>query len=333
MATDHSKFVQLVSRRPEPSIAELLDELKPPREFFAARLSNYIPHSEYVSQSVALERAEVFLGRSRGRKLFAKKENPPPGIYLDGGFGVGKTHLLAGMWHEFSGTKAFGSFIAYTSLIGAIGFAGAVEAFSKYQLICIDEFELDDPGDTMMMSRLINELASKGVRFAATSNTPPNALGEGRFAAADFQREILGISSQFEMVRIDGEDHRHRPVTAESIETSAAEYESWLDVAPAATTAVADFAELLKHLATIHPSRYGFLLEGLEKLGITGIWQLDDQVDALRLVAFIDRAYEAQVQIRATGHPLTDVFAAKYLSGGYRKKYLRAVSRIGALTN
>jgi hypothetical protein len=41
-----------------------------------------------------------------------------------------------------------------------------------------------------MMSRLLNELAAKGTRFAATSNTPPNALGEGRFAASDFQREI-----------------------------------------------------------------------------------------------------------------------------------------------
>lgn len=333
MAIDASRFVDILQRKPDPSIGELLAELVPPREFHEARLSNYVPHQEYPSQSKALARAGVFAGNASSKKLFAKRETPPPGIYLDGGFGVGKTHLLAGMWHEFKGKKAFGSFIAYTSLIGAIGFAGAVEALAKFQLICIDEFELDDPGDTMMMSRLLNELSPKGVRFAATSNTPPNALGEGRFAAADFQREILGISNQFEMVRIDGEDHRHRPVSIEPVATSGAEFQSWLEIRSPRTTGLLDFGQLLKHLSTIHPSRYGFLLDSVTALGIQGVWQLDDQVDALRLVAFIDRAYEAQVSICATGHPLTDVFAPKYLSGGYRKKYLRAVSRIGALTS
>jgi cell division protein ZapE len=333
LAIDASQFVDILQRKPNPSIGELLAELVPPREFQGARLGNYIPHQEYPSQTKALERAEVFVGNSRSKKLFAKRETPPPGIYLDGGFGVGKTHLLAGAWHEFKGTKAFGSFIAYTSLIGAIGFAGAVEALSKFQLICIDEFELDDPGDTMMMSRLLNELAPKGVRFAATSNTPPNALGEGRFAAADFQREILGISNQFEMVRIDGEDHRHRPVSLEPVVTTDAEFQAWLQKHSPAETGLLEFSQLLKHLSTIHPSRYGFLLESISALGIQGVRQLDDQVDALRLVAFIDRAYEAQIAICATGHPLTDVFAPKYLAGGYRKKYLRAVSRIGALTS
>lgn len=332
MAIDHAAFVNITLRKPEPSISDLLAELVPPREFTEARLANYVPHAEYPSQQHTLDRARVFLGASGAKKLF-RRETPPPGVYLDGGFGVGKTHLLAGIWHEFRGAKAFGSFIAYTSLIGAIGFAGAVEALGKFQLLCIDEFELDDPGDTMMMSRLLNELAPKGVRFAATSNTPPNALGEGRFAAADFQREILGISNQFEMVRIDGEDHRHRPVTLEPVSTTQFELETWLQSLDSTETGIVDFGALLKHLSTIHPSRYGFLLEALGALAIESVHQLDDQVDALRFVAFIDRAYEAQVAIRATGHPLTDVFAPKYLSGGYRKKYLRAVSRIGALTS
>jgi cell division protein ZapE len=251
---------------------------------------------------------------------------------LDGGFGVGKTHLLAAIWHEFKGAKAFGSFIAYTSLIGALGFAEAVQALSKFQLICIDEFELDDPGDTMMMSRLLNELAPKGVKFAATSNTPPNALGEGRFAAADFQREIHGIADQFEMLRIDGEDHRHRPVDVAAVETTQQEFDSWLAGLDSKHTAVDGFDALLKHLSTIHPSRYGRLLVSIDNLGLTNCHVVENQVDALRFVAFVDRAYEAQLRICATGQPLTAIFSPEYLSGGYRKKYLRAVSRLGAMT-
>jgi cell division protein ZapE len=38
------------------------------------------------------------------------------------------------------------------------------------------------------------------------------------------------------------------------------------------------------------------------------------------------------VRIVSSGIPLDRVFAADMLAGGYRKKYLRAISRIVALT-
>ena len=317
---------------PQASVSQLLAELRPPREFEVASFANYVPHSEYPSQTIARDKAHKFAQGKVSRKPFAKVKTPSAGIYLDGGFGVGKTHLLAAIWHEFKGAKSFGSFISYTSLIGALGFAEAVKALSKFELICIDEFELDDPGDTMMMSRLLNELSLVGVKFAATSNTPPNALGEGRFAAADFQREIHGISDRFEMLRIDGEDHRHRPVEVANKEFSQHELDLWLADKVPTKTAVDNFDELLKHLSGIHPSKYGRLLESIENLVLLDCHILDNQVDALRFVAFVDRAYEAQVRMRATGQPLTAIFSNEYLSGGYRKKYLRAVSRLGAMT-
>ena len=51
-----------------------------------------------------------------------------------------------------------------------------------------------------------------------------------------------------------------------------------------------------------------------------------------RFVAFVDRAYDAQIPVRATGEPLDRVFAPEMLTGGYRKKYLRATSRLLALS-
>ena len=57
-----------------------------------------------------------------------------------------------------------------------------------------------------------------------------------------------------------------------------------------------------------------------------------DQSAALRFVAFIDRVYDAQLPIRATGTSLDLVFPEEMLAGGYRKKYLRAISRLIALT-
>lgn len=333
MAINPELYKSLSGRDPQASVADLLNELVPPREFENARFDNYIPHSEYESQAVAHKKSSEFAsGKGEKRKFGKTPASVSSGIYLDGGFGVGKTHILASIWHAFKGKKVFGSFIAYTGLIGALGFAEAVKALSKFQLVCIDEFELDDPGDTMMMSRLLNELEKQGVRFAATSNTPPNALGEGRFAASDFTREIHGIADRFEILRIDGEDHRHRPVGVEAKTYSEDEVSEWLKNQDASSASVDTFADLLQSLSKIHPSRYGRMLRGVSKIALLDVHQLTDQVDALRFVAFIDRAYESQVQIRSTGHPLTEVFSPEYLSGGYRKKYLRAVSRLGALT-
>jgi cell division protein ZapE len=63
--------------------------------------------------------------------------------------------------------------VEYTHLAGALGFRGAVDALRGADLVCIDEFELDDPGDTVLMARLLRELADAGARLAATSNTLP----------------------------------------------------------------------------------------------------------------------------------------------------------------
>jgi cell division protein ZapE len=98
------------------------------------------------------------------------------------------------------------------------------------------------------------------------------------------------------------------------------------------TTAVDEFDELLRHLSSIHPSRYGRLLQGVKTLALMNCHVLHNQVDALRFVAFVDRAYEAQLKIRGSGQPITELFSNEYLSGGYRKKYLRAVSRLGAMS-
>ncbi len=60
--------------------------------------------------------------------------------------------------------------------------------------------------------------------------------------------------------------------------------------------------------------------------------QLQGQTDALRFVAFVDRVYDAQIPLLASGTPFDEAFSAEMLAGGYRKKYLRAISRLISLT-
>lgn len=336
-----SGLVHLTERSPQVSGAEMVAALVPPPQFDDATFETYRADPAYPSQQEAKDRLIVFSGggapAERGG-LFRRAKKAPemkPGVYLDGGFGVGKTHLLASIYHATPARrKYFGSFIEYTALVGALGYQKTVELFRGADLLCIDEFELDDPGDTMVMTRLIGELVPTGTKLAATSNTPPNALGEGRFAAQDFLREIHAMASSFETIRIDGTDYRQRALDGHAQVLDDAAYAQVLtDASAAGTASDDDFAGLVRHLASVHPSRYIRLIDGIDMIGIRDVAELDDQSAALRFVAFVDRAYDAQIPVRATGEPLDRVFAPEMLTGGYRKKYLRAISRLNALTH
>jgi cell division protein ZapE len=115
------------------------------------------------------------------------------------------------------------------------------------------------------------------------------------------------------------------------------EFDSAIDAAPGAAldgaVTVDDFDAVIKHLATVHPARYIKLVDGLDAIGMRGAHVLTNQTDALRFVAFVDRLYDAQVRVFSTGIPLDQVFADDMLAGGYRKKYLRAASRLISLTS
>ena len=323
----------LVDRTPTLSGAQIIEHLVPPRQFVDASIETYRPDHDYPSQAAAVAAVQAFTAAWRPSGGLFRKRAPDtkPGIYLDGGFGVGKTHLLASLWHAAPGRKYFGTFIEYTALVGALGYAESVKLLKGASLICIDEFELDDPGDTRLMSRLLSELVASGSRIAATSNTPPNALGEGRFAAQDFLREIDALAAKFDIMRIDGLDDRRRDVEGHAITLSPEELAAAVERFSGVLT-VDRFGDLVTHLARVHPSKYVRLVEGLDAIALTDVATLTGQTDALRLVAFVDRLYDAQIPIVASGTPLDQVFAEDMLGGGYRKKYLRAISRLIALT-
>ena len=328
-------LIHLGDREPAVTGAEMVNALVPPPQFDGATFESYRADDAYPSQQESKELLQAFAGTqsapAKKGGFFRRAEKAPavkPGVYLDGGFGVGKTHLLASIYHAMPARrKYFGSFIEYTALVGVLGYAKAVELFRGSDLLCIDEFELDDPGDTMVMTRLIKELTETGTRFAATSNTPPGALGEGRFAAQDFLREIQAMSDRFDTMRIDGLDYRRR-----AVDESAAVVDDVAGLLPTGAVTLDDFGAVVAHLGSVHPSKYVALVEDLDAVGLTDVRAFTDQTDALRWVALVDRLYDAQVRIVASGTPLDQVYPDVMLEGGYRKKYLRAASRVVALT-
>src|ERR1700761_2437740 len=330
----------LVDRQPTVSPERLIAQLTPPPTFADASFAAYPPAPAEPSQSAAVVVCQQFcergVERRRGRRrlLGGRGATPGVGLYLDGGFGVGKTHLLAAAYRQLpddpAHPQAFATFMELTQLTGVFGFVECVDLLADYTLLCIDEFELDDPGNTTLISRLLSQLVERGVSVAATSNTLPEQLGEGRFAAQDFLREISTLAAIFDVMRIEGPDYRHRdlpsaprPPTDEQVATRAA-------TIPGAT--LDDFDALCAHLATMHPSRYSTLIEGVAAVFLTGVHAIDDQNVGLRLVALTDRLYDAGIPVLASGEKLDRIFSDEMLAGGFRKKYLRATSRLLALT-
>jgi cell division protein ZapE len=331
---------RLSDRHPKIAADELVAAMAPPPRFDHVRFENYLPNPDEPSQAAALGGCREFAARVadgrptrgwlRARLGGGRKAEQQPGMYLDGGFGVGKTHLLASCWHAVPGPKAYGTFVELTHLVGALGFVEAVRRLGGHRLLAIDEFELDDPGDTMLITRLLAELTGAGVFVAATSNTLPDRLGEGRFAADDFLREIHGMAAKFSVVRVGGPDYRHRGLPEPPPPMSEPELVAGAESVPGAT--LDDFDELSAHLARLHPSRYGPLVDGVPAVYLRGVRAAPDQDVALRLVSLADRLYDRAIPVAVSGQPLSALFTEEMLRGGYRKKYLRALSRLVALS-
>jgi cell division protein ZapE len=300
--------VRLSERDAPVDARRLLEAFRPPARFARVRFANYEPNPAFASQFQSRATLEAFVTEKKSWSPFKRRE-VQRSVYLDGGFGVGKTHLLAATWHEFSGAKFFLSFAELTFTIGALGMDAAVRAFAGAGLICVDEFELDDVG---------------------TSNTLPEQLGEGRFNAEDFKREIQGIAAHFQTLRVDGPDYRHReglqaprPISSDALHEAFHEFRG--------VKAIESFDALLSHLARLHPIRFSNLLEGVNAVFLEGLHSIPKQDDALRFVHFVDKLYDREIKLFVSGSSLDTLFPASYRGGGYAKKYARCLSRLGEL--
>ena len=322
-----------ISRASSSVAAMGLDAFQVAPRFHDATFASYRPDPEFPSQQAAVDRLLSAVGDLNGsaerRSLLGRlrrggTSSTWQGLYLDGRFGVGKTHLLAAAYHAATVPKAYLSFQELTYAVGALGMAGALDLFGQARLICLDEFELDDPGNTMLATSFVRGVIERGSRLIVTSNTLPGELGRGRFSAEEFQREIGTLAASFESVRIDGEDYRHRHFDHEDdlpriLPTEVIAHE-WDAVG---------WSDLLEQLAQTPPLAYPVLIASFDTLAIAGMDSLPDQDTALRFVHFIDKAYDRSLALVAsTECRLNDLFPPSYGHGGFERKFLRCRSRL-----
>ena len=322
----------------------------PPPRFSTATFASYEPqHATHLAARVRLQefiearqwshRGPQAGGPGGGSAIqrWWTRARPPrrdagAGIYLDGGFGVGKTHLLVAAYAAAdTAAKRYLTFQELVYLIGVLGRERAAALLATAELLCVDEFELDDPGNTLIVKSFLASLFEHGGAVVTTSNTPPEAQGQGRFNADDFRREIQSVAERFEVISIGGPDYRQRNAAGSWLPA-----DQFADLRHGERSAQPRLAltcsELSRLLADVHPSRYGPLATQLGTVYLEGVEQIANQNEALRFVHFVDRLYDAGVPLRATGNvPLAELFDASYRHSAYHKKHERAISRLAEL--
>ncbi|MEM6428929.1 MAG: cell division protein ZapE [Deinococcota bacterium] len=312
-----------------------LPPFKPPPRFGKTYFSDFDP--QHPTQETAVTQVQDFAktpvsSQQSGRWFWQSKPQPGEGLYLDGGFGVGKTHLLASAYHAADYEhKAYLSFQELVFTIGFLGMERAKEELAHYQLYCIDEFELDDPGNTLIVKTFLAEVFKRGQHVLTTSNTPPEAQGQGRFNARDFQREIQSIAERFTVLRMEGPDYRKRHSLGSLLIDKV--FEDSLEQEPMPSPKlVLTWEELLETLRNLHPIRFTALLNPIGSLYVRDAQTLDDQNDALRMAHFLDKVYDQGIGLRVAGEiaPI-DIYHPSYRKGAFAKKYERSLSRLSEL--
>lgn len=335
---DLQTALRALPSRPDP--AELVAGFVPPPRFAEKRFEGYRPDPRHPSQAEAVARLRAVAEEMRDdtgggwRKALGAvlgRRTGGAGVYLDGGFGVGKTHLLAGLWHAAPGPKAYLSFDELVYTIGMLGVEGTRRAFAGMRLVAVDEWELDDPGNLKMALAFLRGALEGGIRVAATSNTVPDELGRGRFAQKSFTAEIEELASAFEVLEVTGEDFRHRHFEADPGRAHFLDPAALRRAAAAAgpRALLADFRALVAGLGEVHPIRYATLAASVDAVLVAGLAPFGYLYEGLRWVHFVDKLYDGAVPFAASsGATLGDLFPRSFLAGPYGKKFSRCLSRM-----
>jgi cell division protein ZapE len=303
-------------------------DLVPPPRFHQASFAGYVVDASVAGQAAAVAQVRDFAWAGNGwlRRVLGPRGRP--GLYLDGPFGVGKTHLLAACFHEADGERRYLSFSDAMSLMTMRGAQQAAELLAA-DLVCLDEFELDDPTNTRLADLLLGLLAERGARFVTTSNTVVGELGDGRMAVDLFRAQLSRIGESFQGVHVPGADHRRLkvrdgedpPQWGPGIASPTGD--GWVDLE------AGQLDRLLTDLPVVNLRRLAANVQGV---CVHGLAPFTDQLAALRFTNLIDRLYDWCVPLRVRADCRIDqLFPEPPLRAAFHRKHRRCQSRLSEL--
>lgn len=156
---------------------------------------------------------------------------PPQGRYLHGPVGRGKTLLMDLMASELEAAGLpllrlhFQDFMleVHTRLNALAGQRDplrqiAAEMAGRIQVLCFDEFQVDDIGDAMVLGELLGALFDQEVCLIATSNVAPDDLYAGGLQRARFLPAIDRLKRHCQLIDLgQGPDFRLRALQSQPL--------------------------------------------------------------------------------------------------------------------
>ena len=175
---------------------------------------------ELVSFDEAQQQALMALEQLHQQLILNR--SPVLGLYLWGKVGRGKTFLMDSFVQSFAEgfclRQHFHHFMqdVHSQLAKLSGRKDPLKEIAKqlkarHEILCFDEFFVNDIGDAMLLGRLIMFLFEQGVVVVATSNCEPNELYKDGLQRANFLPAINAIYKHMQVVELTGnKDHRER---------------------------------------------------------------------------------------------------------------------------
>ena len=181
--------------------------------------------NEDLSQQIALNALQALFLRLQNAPIHADVKPPTDlGLYLWGKVGRGKTFLMdvfvSSMGIDRCLRQHFHHFMqdVHGRLTQLEGVKDPLQQIAKelaqqYEVLCFDEFFVNDIGDAMLLGRLMMFIFDENMPVVATSNTEPNALYKDGLQRDSFIPAIKAIEKNLTIINMAGEyDHRERPL-------------------------------------------------------------------------------------------------------------------------
>ncbi|SHH23312.1 cell division protein ZapE [Hydrocarboniphaga daqingensis] len=161
------------------------------------------------------------------KKLLSNRLSWPPvsGLYLWGGVGRGKTHLMDAFYDSlpfgYKQRTHFHRFMldvherrrTYSHKRDPLKLV-ALEISHQVRVLCFDEFYVSDIADAMILGKLVEYLFDEGVTLIATSNCAPDELYKDGLQRQNFVPAIERIKQRLKVLNVDGGvDYRLRALT------------------------------------------------------------------------------------------------------------------------
>lgn len=181
-----------------------------------------------AAQAAAVEQLqriyEELIARPPRRRLGRSRMIWPPvrGVYLWGGVGRGKTHLMDLFFDALPFTRKkrthFHRFMLdVQQRLKQLGNVAdpllriADDIAAETRVLCFDEFFVSDIADAMILGRLFEALFNRGIALVATSNVVPDNLYKDGLQRQNFLPAIEQLKKHVVVLNVDaGTDYRLR---------------------------------------------------------------------------------------------------------------------------